>query len=83
MKHIAVDSSWLASAAFEGGVIEVTTKAGKTYTYQSADPDNPITQKFFDEFMSAKSQGSFFGKNIAGKFPRTAVEPIQTTPISE
>jgi hypothetical protein len=59
---IQVDSSWIASIDFSGGLLTVTTDKGKRIVHLK------VPGSLWEEFQAAPSKGEFYNKHIRGKF---------------
>jgi hypothetical protein len=59
---IAVDSSWVQSIDFSGGLLTVVTKKGKRIVFLGA----PIP--VWNQLQASPSKGEFINKHIKGKF---------------
>lgn len=70
MERQPVQSSNLQDVGYDAdsGVLEVTFKSGRRYAYHGVSPT------LFHAFMAAESKGSFFAREIRGKFEGVAVD---------
>jgi hypothetical protein len=59
---IQVDSSWVASIDFSGGLLTVTTQKAKRIVYLGV----PVS--IWEALQAASSKGEFINKHIRGKF---------------
>jgi hypothetical protein len=70
---VAVDSSLLASAAYDvsESVLNLEFRDGAIYRYFAV----PAT--VYDDLLAADSKGSYFNKQIRGRFPYTLLRRPQ------
>jgi hypothetical protein len=68
MKHQPVASSAIQSVAYENGTLEVRFANGGTYRY-----DN-VPAHLWEQFINARSHGTFFRQHIRSAYPGTKVE---------
>jgi len=70
MKHVAVESSNLASVAHDGdALLEVKFKNGAVYRYED------VPTHVHEALMAADSKGAHFHKHIRSRFKSTMVSP--------
>lgn len=62
MNRTQVTSSNIKSIGYDGTTLEVEFKNGAIWQYKD------VPREKYDELMSAPSIGSYFAKNIKGKF---------------
>ncbi len=60
----AIESSLVKGAKYDAAseTLDIVLNGGKSYQYTG------VSQKVYDDFMSADSKGSFYTANIKGKF---------------
>lgn len=67
-----VESSNIKHIGYSERTLEVAFKSGGIYHYKE------VPEKCFEEFVSAKSPGSYFAKHISGKFESIKLKPLPT-----
>jgi hypothetical protein len=59
---IPVNSSWVQSIDYSGGLLTVTTKKGKRIVFLGVPPG------IWEQLQGAPSKGEFINRHIRGKF---------------
>jgi hypothetical protein len=59
---IQVNSSWVGSIDFSGGLLTVTTNKGKRIVHLG------VPGSIWEAFQAASSKGEFYNKHIRGKY---------------
>ena len=59
---IPVNSSWVESIDFSGGVLTVVTQKGKRLVFLGVPP------ALWEQLQAAPSKGEFINKHVKGKF---------------
>lgn len=67
MIRTPISSSFIASAGFNDGAMEIEFANGDVHLYEGID------EHTFDQMMQAKSVGQYFHKNIKNKFSSVVV----------
>jgi hypothetical protein len=62
MQRGIIESSFIKAVGHESGILEVEFRDGKLFRYKD------VPHSVFQEFLSAKSAGEFFNRNILHKY---------------
>jgi hypothetical protein len=57
-----VQSSWVSSVSYSGGVLAVSTKNGRSFHFVG------VPASLYEELLRAESKGEFINRRIKGKY---------------
>lgn len=75
MHRVPVESSSIESVGYERSVLEVSFRNGGLYQYFD------VPEELVVMLMRAESKGSFFNRQIRGRFASTRLKAPQAAPI--
>lgn len=61
-KRLPVNSSWVSTISYSGGMLTVTTKHGRIFSYLS------VPEYLWQQLQASPSKGEFLNAKIKGKF---------------